>query len=124
MSNHASNIQELAGNLEKIFREVLEEHLKNRKEEEDRPIRIAKKYVAEHYAENLTLEIIANQVGYSTVYFSTIFSRNNGMGFIEYLTSVRMDIAKNLLKTSRKSIGEVAIAVGYHDYINVSKDTS
>jgi two-component system response regulator YesN len=44
-----------------------------------------------------------------------------GLSFLEYLTSVRMSIAKNLLKQTAMSVMEVCLEVGYQDPSHFAK---
>ena len=81
-----------------------------------RPVRDAQRYIAAHYAENtLSLNGIAEYVGLSSIYFSTLFKKSCGIGFAEYLQNVRMDHAKQLLSGTNRPIKEIAFAIGYTD---------
>lgn len=78
-------------------------------------IRAARKYVDEHYAEPLTLEEVAEKAGLSPAYFSTNFKKYEKISFLDYLTFVRMEHAKELLSTTRFTIFEIAQRVGYQN---------
>ena len=76
----------------------------------------AKDYIHEFYSrEDISLNTVAASVNISPSYFSTIFSQELGVTFIEYLTDVRMQKAKELLMCSTKKTAEVGFAVGYKD---------
>lgn len=75
----------------------------------------AKQYVAQHYAEDISLNQIARFVCLSPAYFSTLFKAETGCSFIKYLQRVRIDQAKILLKTTKLRISDIAEAVGYRD---------
>lgn len=75
----------------------------------------AVQYIHAHYAAVLSLEEIAEQVGLSANYFSRIFKAKMGVGFVEYLTRIRMNEAKEFLVESTDSIKEIAHRVGYYD---------
>ena len=79
-------------------------------------IRRAQAYIDEHFADSsLTLGDVAAHVALSNNHFCTIFSREMGMTFIEYLTALRMRRAGELLRTTNMRASEVAYAVGYND---------
>ncbi|UJF34293.1 helix-turn-helix domain-containing protein [Paenibacillus hexagrammi] len=73
-----------------------------------------KTYIEQHYSDsNLSLNQISEQFQLSPPYFSTLFKEINGEKFIDYLTRIRMDHAKLLLRSSETSIQDIAISVGY-----------
>jgi two-component system response regulator YesN len=76
----------------------------------------AKVYIQTHYAEeNLSLESVALYVNMGSSYFSVIFKQETGETFIDYLTRVRMDKAKELLQLSGYKAYEIAYMVGYNN---------
>lgn len=76
----------------------------------------AKAYIAQNYdKEDISLNTVAASVNISPSHFSTIFSQEMGETFIEYLTNVRMNKAKELLMCSNMKSAEIAYAVGYKD---------
>lgn len=101
--------------LERLHTQTLQE-LRSRKESEDaRPIRLAKQFVQENYEKNITLEDVCSAVGFSSAYFSALFKKETGEGFSKYLTQVRIDRAKELLRETDLPVAEVCEAVGYSD---------
>jgi YesN/AraC family two-component response regulator len=73
-------------------------------------------YIDRHFAEeSLSLNQVAREVNISANYLSAVFSQEMGATFTEYVTGKRMDLAKELLRTTDKRSGEVAAAVGYRD---------
>ena len=88
---------------------------------ETRYIRLAKQYISQHYAENITLEDISDLVFMNPVYFSVLFKKEEGVNFSDYLLHYRMNKAKQLLKDYNININEVAGRVGYKDTKYFSK---
>ena len=82
---------------------------------EEYPIRLAIEYMKKHYAEKITLEDVAAHSGFNPTYFSEKFKEKTGKNFTDFLTEVRMEAAKELLRDSRKTIGQIGDAVGYKD---------
>ena len=67
------------------------------------------------YTKNITLEEIARRVGVSSQYLSKIFSEETNQTFVEYLTTLRINRAKDIIQTSDQPIKQVGIMVGYKD---------
>lgn len=79
-------------------------------------IESAKKYIDENYAkEEISLNVTAESVNLSPNHFSTIFSQETGHTFIEYLTELRMNEARRLLRCTDMRMSEIADKVGYQD---------
>lgn len=76
----------------------------------------AKAFVDARYADpELSLGSVCHHVAMSTSYFSTLFKTHTGRTFVEYLTQVRMERAKALLKLTGKKSSEIAYEIGYAD---------
>ncbi len=75
----------------------------------------AKQYIDENYMKELTLDDVSRVVNISSYYFSKVFKEETGENFIDYLTRLRIDAAKNLLRTTNKSMKEISSDVGYSD---------
>ncbi len=73
------------------------------------------RYIAENYQKEISLEEAAEVIGYSTFYFSKLMKEYFHMSFVDYLTSVRMKKAKELLKATDLTVSEIGYKVGYHD---------
>lgn len=79
-------------------------------------IEIAKDQIRKTYmSDEISLNTIAAEVGMSPSYFSSIFSKEMGKTFVEYLTEIRMDRAKELLMCSSMKTSEIGYEVGYKD---------
>ena len=77
-------------------------------------------YVEIHYSEQLTLDHMATSAGLSPGYFSRLFKQYNKVSFVEYLNTVRIRIACQLIGAGMK-IQETAMTVGFTDYSYFSK---
>jgi two-component system response regulator YesN len=86
------------------------------KTSKNKDILAAKNYIEEHYAENLTLETLANVVHMNPFYFSAFFKKQAGENFKDYLNSVRIKRCRELLALSDKRVYEIAEEAGFSDY--------
>lgn len=74
------------------------------------------KYVDENYHEkDLSMTTVCDHVHLSVSYFSSIFKKETGQTFIQYLTQIRLKNAKKLLKNTALKTYEIANRVGYSD---------
>ncbi len=73
-----------------------------------------KKYVGEHYSDPmLNVNHIADWFNMKTSFLSTLFKRQEGMGLLEYITTLRLDEAKRLLKNTDYTMAVVAEKTGF-----------
>lgn len=70
-------------------------------------------YIAEHYAEKLTLTSIANQFYISPYYLSRLFKKTINLSLIEYINGVRIKAAQNMIEKTNESISSVAEKTGF-----------
>lgn len=77
--------------------------------------RRAAAYVERNYARSLTLDEVARHVRLSPAYFSTLFKREQGVGFLRFLREIRLAEARRLLRETDRTVEAVANAVGYDD---------
>jgi AraC family transcriptional regulator len=76
-------------------------------------LQVAIDYIAEHLAEDISLEAIATQLGISRYYFCRLFKQSMGVSPYQYIIQQRIERAKHLLGNSPMSISEVALACGF-----------
>lgn len=73
-------------------------------------------FIEKNYADDeLSLNTVAEYVGFSPNHLSTVFTKETGNNFIKYLTDYRMNKAKELLKCTSKRSSEISVEVGYKD---------
>lgn len=63
----------------------------------------------------LTLEETSKHVHLNASYLSIVFKKETGQNFSDYLTSYRIEMAKNMLRQGDMSIAAISEAVGYAD---------
>ncbi|MCU6797150.1 helix-turn-helix domain-containing protein [Paenibacillus sp. WQ 127069] len=84
-------------------------------------ISVAVKYMRRNYGDSLTLQSVASEVHITAVWLSKLFKKELNQTFLEYLTSIRMDKAKEMLGDVRFKIYQVSQEVGYRDPVHFSK---
>lgn len=87
----------------------------------DEYINISIDFINNNYSNNIKVNDIANYVGLNRSYFSNLFTKKMGISPQEYLLSLKMEKACNLLTNLQLSIGDVARQVGYEDQLTFSK---
>ena len=78
-------------------------------------------YISAHYGEQLSLDQLAQQFYLSSSYLSRLFKRETGTTLTTYLQNVRIEAAKNLLRTTALKSYEVAERVGINDPVYFSR---
>ncbi len=78
-------------------------------------------YIEKHYADNITLDDLAQAVNISKSYLSMMFKQETGVNFIAYLTKYRLERAKELIIGSNLKIYEIAEKVGFSSPYYFSK---
>ncbi|HEY9293317.1 MAG TPA: AraC family transcriptional regulator [Microlunatus sp.] len=85
------------------------------------PVRLAREYLRSNFASPVSLPELARLGGISTSHFSALFRQATGSGVTEYVKSLRMARARELLVTSDRNVTEIAHAVGYTDAFYFSR---
>ena len=72
-----------------------------------------KDYVHSHLSSNLTLAALSDVVNYNSAYVSRVFTQTSGINLSSYITTCRVNAAKELLQTTQDSISSIAEKVGF-----------
>jgi two-component system response regulator YesN len=81
----------------------------------DKAIEVALQYIKAHYNEELSLEKVASVVFLNPVYFSQLFKHKTGQGYKDYVITLRMEEAKQLLLHPKMKLADIAQRIGYQD---------
>ena len=109
----AENFSEWFARLEKFLGEL---RARQGKDYLHPAIRLALKYIEEHYREEISQTDIADAVHLNNSYFSTLFKKSLGTGFSDYLTELRIAHAKARLTASSEKIRVILADCGFRDY--------
>ncbi len=74
-----------------------------------------KSYVVHNHSEDITLRSAANIACLEEKYFSCFFHEKTGVRFVDFVSYVRVEHAKNLLQKNDASILKISATVGYHN---------
>ena len=111
------NYEEFGSCIDRLKIALFEKSERKREEDmENRTITGLTRYLQEHLAEEISLNILADEFHLSPQYISQLFKSEIGVNFLSYLTSIRMEQAKKLLISTSMSIGEISEQSGYSDY--------
>lgn len=76
----------------------------------------AKGYVAQNYANKITLEEVCKELFINPAYFSVAFKKATGKNFIDYVNEIRVEKSKELIIESEYRIKEIAQKVGFDSF--------
>ncbi|MCG7380164.1 AraC family transcriptional regulator [Paenibacillus sp. ACRSA] len=104
---------------EKVIRPYMQEIELRSQEPLKQVVERTMQYIDDNYSNDISLEACADLEQMTPYALSKAFKQISGMNFIDYLTQVRMETAKKLLRETSMKINDVASAVGYqHSYFN------
>lgn len=72
-------------------------------------------YINRNFNKNITLDLVALEIGLSPQYLSKIFKEQYGSTFIEFITLKRLKYAEELLSKGNRNIKEISKLTGYED---------
>ena len=78
-----------------------------------RIVRKAKSYCERHYQEDISLDAIAAEVHITKSWFCSLFKKETGQTFGNYITDLRLKKAATALATTEMKVGQIAEDVGY-----------
>lgn len=101
-----------------VFKEEMQWNAQQSGQEREQMLGVinrAKAWIKERYRQELSMEQAADYVNLSPFYFSKLFKKHVGETFIDYLTRLRIDEARELISRELLSLKEVCFEVGYND---------
>ena len=113
LEKHSSQSKAYTLEYLKKMRAVIGKAVSSMQNRENDPVRVVQKYIDLHLEDNLSREILADLVYLNPDYLARLFRKETGLSLGAYILNKRMDKAMVLLKSTKKSITEVAGLVGY-----------
>jgi two-component system response regulator YesN len=98
-----------------VFEQLADYFAQKHSKKNKRMIQKIKDLISQKYMENITVVRLSEEVYLSPNYISLIFKQETGESVIEYVTKVRMEAAKELLKSEDLKVLEIAEMVGYEN---------
>lgn len=92
------------------------ESLVNKSKANDWLIDRAEQYIRSYYASPIKAHEVADFINISPNYFSSLFKQKTGKSFNDYINTLRVDAAKQLLEETPFNVNEIAEKVGYREY--------
>lgn len=116
LAESGRNMESIIAYAEKLVSQAIQLRDRNSGNKNRSILKTAVDFIDQHYMEeDMSLNKAANAANVSANHFSALFSQNMGQTFIEYLTSLRMDKAKEYLRCTGMRSSEIAGEVGYKD---------
>lgn len=84
-------------------------------------VQTAMLFIQNNFRNNIGLDVVAKVAGVTPAYMSSIFLRDCGMNFKDYLSSIRYDYAKKLLEFSEMTVTDICFESGFNDYANFER---
>lgn len=110
------SLDEIEHWLNEVCEQALRDVAKTRKDLTRSQMLEAVDFIQRHYEDpELSIKTVCSRIFISTSYFSALFKTHTGRTFVEYVTEVRMEKAKELLKHSSMKTYEIAAKTGYQD---------
>ena len=116
LAESGKNMESAIAYAKKMISQAIEIRDQNSGNKNRSILKTAVDFIDSHYMEeDISLNTVANVANVSSNHFSTLFSQNMGQTFIEYLTTLRMNKAKELLRCTGMRSSEIAGEIGYKD---------
>lgn len=117
-----NNLDKLIIILRKHVRSILKSPVMILSSSQFRPIvSSALEFINDNYLNYINIQDVADKVETSSSYLSQVFKKETNITLITYVTSLRLERAKQLLLETRYTVGEISEMVGYSDYFYFTK---
>lgn len=113
ISTNKENLRKMITDISFLIADTLSE---NKQKSYSKAVTSALKYINDNYKKiDLSIDDVCGYLHFSASYFRTLFKKELDTTFVSYITKIRMEHAKEFIKTTQLKNYEIAEAVGYSD---------
>ena len=107
--------QEYFRRLRQLCRKICNDNVEKKQEQRGQLVEEIKEYIRAHYCESdMGLSRVGGEFRVSESYLSTVFKEQSGGNFADYLETLRIEKACELLQDKELTVNDVAETVGYN----------
>lgn len=114
VSKNAANLMQLKDRIKQWVLKVMSE-MRTVNNRQQKPVQVAKDWIKNNLHENITIKKIAQQVYMNPNYFCDYFKAQTGETILDYVTTARLEKAKELLEKTDLKVYDISLKVGYQD---------
>ena len=119
-TNNSAIPYQFVGKLYLLFSEIMSDQ-SSENEQKSNYVDLAINYMNLNYAKNISIELLSRIVGVDRTYFYRLFKESTKISPKEYLSNLRIEKAKMLLCNSNMNIKEIALSVGFSNYLSFER---
>ncbi len=113
-------ISEISNFMENVLSFIVSE-IKEKNRGLSKKLKKAMDYIKSNFNEDISLTLVSKHLQVSEAYLSRLFKKETGENFINYLTDLRVEKAKDMLKSTDLTINEISQLVGYYNQEHFSR---
>lgn len=117
----AVNLHQMKSEMKQWIEGIAEAIRQEREQQSDKPVEQARTWIMEHLHEELTVKLVADHVHMNPTYFCKYFKTQTGETIFNFITRMRVEKAKTLLRDRGSKLQDISLQVGYQDTKYFSK---
>lgn len=111
----AANLHQIRDEMKRWMDNVAAAIARERERHSDKPVEQARAWIMEHLQEELTVKLIADRVHMNPTYFCKYYKTKTGETIFDFITRMRMEKARALLKEGELKLQDICLQIGYQD---------
>ncbi|NHN35654.1 helix-turn-helix domain-containing protein, partial [Paenibacillus agricola] len=89
--------------------------IRSKKDEQDPTISFVMSYIENRFADDLSLDQLADKLNISVGYLSVYIKEKTGANFSDHINVIRVHKAKELLSDNELSVQDISLMIGYRN---------